>query len=218
MLHNPLFDYNAALSHFLEVRRQRQQHEYISNGGSIVGLCNSSHSGSDTGTVESLSPSPPATVNSNLHHHHHHSMIGTGKSFTIDAILGHRHASSTSPSSSSTTTTKKSSSSNLETVLDFSNSGTPSSNKRFLGRWSQPFNFFSSNANIHAANNMIIVRTAKEDKISDLDYFQNYCVAYFYVERLAVIDWNLFTYLTILIKNGIFKFIKILFFSSLPSG
>jgi len=70
ILQNSLFDYNTALSQFLEVRRQ--QHPSLGLGFfPVLG----SVSGSDT--TESLSPSPPAVNN-------------TSKSFTIDAILGLR--------------------------------------------------------------------------------------------------------------------------------
>ena len=70
ILQNSLFDYNTALSQFLEVRRQ--QHSSLGLGFfPVLG----SASGSDT--TESLSPSPPA-INT------------TSKSFTIDAILGLR--------------------------------------------------------------------------------------------------------------------------------
>lgn len=68
VLHNSLFDYNTALSQFLEARRQ--QHPSLGLGFfPVLG----SASGSDT--TESLSPSPPAVNNAS-------------KSFTIDAILG----------------------------------------------------------------------------------------------------------------------------------
>lgn len=70
VLQNSLFDYNTALSQFLEARRQ--QHPSLGLGFfPVIG----SASGSDT--TDSLSPSPPAVTNSS-------------KSFTIDAILGLR--------------------------------------------------------------------------------------------------------------------------------
>lgn len=78
VLQNSLFDYNTALSQFLEARRQ--QHSTLGLGFfPVLG----SASGSDT--TESLSPSPPAVNNAR-------------KSFTIDAILGLRCKSSNSNS------------------------------------------------------------------------------------------------------------------------
>lgn len=71
ILQNSLFDYNTALSQFLEVRRQQQHPALGLQFFPVLG----SASGSDT--TESLSPSPPAVNN-------------TSKSFTIDAILGLR--------------------------------------------------------------------------------------------------------------------------------
>ncbi|XP_065206996.1 homeobox protein MOX-2-like [Planococcus citri] len=71
VLQNSLFDYNTALSQFLEARRQ--QHPSLGLGFfPVIG----SASGSDT--TDSLSPSPPAVTNTG------------NKSFTIDAILGLR--------------------------------------------------------------------------------------------------------------------------------
>ena len=97
ILQNSLFDYNTALSQFLEVRRQ--QHPSLGLGFfPVLG----SASGSDT--TESLSPSPPAVSN-------------TGKSFTIDAILGLRCKSNDG-----------------STVLDYSNASSSKKNngKRML--------------------------------------------------------------------------------------
>lgn len=70
VLQNSLFDYNTALSQFLEARR----HQHPSLGLGFFPVLGSA-SGSDT--TDSLSPSPPAVSNAS-------------KSFTIDAILGLR--------------------------------------------------------------------------------------------------------------------------------
>lgn len=101
VLQNSLFDYNTALSQFLEARRQQQQQQQRPNLGLGFFPVLGSASGSDT--TDSLSPSPPAVGN-------------TGKSFTIDAILGLR-CKSTNPGT---------------TVLDYSN---PSSSKKTNGEY-----------------------------------------------------------------------------------
>lgn len=108
VLQNTFFDYNIALSQYLEARRRRTSSQTsqfsATNSKKIIGDSGNFYS------IVSCSPSPPiATATA--------AIDSANKSFTIDAILG----------LSSESNCDNSGTSEADTALDFSNS----SNKKF---------------------------------------------------------------------------------------